>query len=126
VTRSVRLSLVSLTSGSPWNLSCTVEPIGPDCICRIHGGDAHVGAVALSQWRAGQAFTEAHTVQGHKETSIAVRAAREICTAWRGNTICIAGIHFDGITRAQIDEITQATYDLMRRAAKELEDRRRT
>ena len=119
-----RSVLVRLTSGPPWYLSCTVESIGPDCLCRIDGGDRHVGAVALSQWRPEGAVVELLTVRGHKEQAIAADAARVLCTAGRRSVVCIAGIHFDGIARAQIEEIVRSVHELTRLAAREIESRR--
>jgi len=42
---------------------------------------------------------------------------------WRGTVVCIAGIHFDGIDRAQIDEIVRTANELTCRAAAEIESR---
>jgi len=95
--------LVELTSGPPWHLSCTVESIGPDGLCRIHGGDAHVGAVVLAR--------------GHKEEPIATHAALVLCRARRWSVVCVAGIHFDEINRAQIEEISRTANELANRTA---------
>jgi hypothetical protein len=120
---SSHAALVALTSGPPWHLSCVIESVGADCLCRIQGGKGHIGAVALCQWRSNRAVTERITAEGHKETSIAVHAARELCRVWRRSVVCIAGIHFDGINRAQIDEIVRTANELTRRAASEIESR---
>ena len=88
---------LSLTSGDPWQLSCTVESIGPDYLCRIHGGERHIGAVAVSEWRSNRAVTERIVLPGHRESSIAIHAAHQFCRASRRSVTCIAGIHFDGV-----------------------------
>jgi hypothetical protein len=111
---------LSLTSGPPWHLSCTVESIGPDGLCRIHGGDVHVGAVVLAQWVDGRAVARPLVVRGHKEEPIATHAALELCRARRWSVVCVAGIHFDDIDRAQIEEISRTANDLARRAAEVL------
>jgi hypothetical protein len=113
-----------LSSGPPWNLECDVEPIGNDYLCRIHGGDRHVGAVALSQWRSNRATTECLTASGHKEEGIAVQAAHGLCTASRRRVSCIAGIHFDSLNRIEIEAIVQAVHSLTRQAAEQLEHQR--
>jgi hypothetical protein len=79
--------------------------------------------VVLCQWRSDRAVAERLTAEGHKETSIATHAARELCKVWRRSVVCIAGIHFDGIDRAQIEEITRAANELTRKAASEIESR---
>jgi len=109
--------LVELTSGPPWHLSCTVESIGPDGLCRIHGGDAHVGAVVLAQWVDGRAVARPLVVRGHKEEPIATHAALVLCRARRWSVVCVAGIHFDEINRAQIEEISRTANELANRTA---------
>ncbi|MFQ5983624.1 MAG: hypothetical protein ACE5KS_09645 [Woeseiaceae bacterium] len=115
---------ISCSSGAPWNVSCDVERVGRDYLCRIHGGDLHIGAVALSQWRFGRAVTECLTVAEHKEGGIAVHAAHTLCTASRRGVCCIAGIHFDAVTKEETSEILQMAYALIGKVARELEDRR--
>jgi 2-iminoacetate synthase len=113
-----------LGSGPPWHLECDVERIGADYLCRIHGGDRHIGAVAVSQWGSGRATTEGHAAAGHKERPLALYAAHALCTASHRSVTCIAGIHFDALTRVQIDEIVRAAQGLVRQAARRLERRR--
>jgi len=113
--------LTPFESGPPWDLRVTVEGLGRDYLCRIEGGDAHIGAVALAQWRSGRVHTEHLVVNGHKEASIAIRAAHELCRVSERSVTCIAGIHFDDLDRPQIDEIVQTAEELIRRAATALE-----
>jgi 2-iminoacetate synthase len=113
-----------LSSGPPWHLECDVQAIGDDYLCRIHGGDRHIGAVALSQWGSSGAETKCLTVSKHKERGIAIHAAHTLCVASRSSVSCIAGIHFEPLTKAEIAEIVRAAYALARRAAGELEQRR--
>ncbi|MCP4202532.1 MAG: hypothetical protein GY769_11430 [bacterium] len=74
---------IRLSSGLPWHLEFDVERIGNDYLCRIHGGDRHIGAVALSQVRSGRVVTECLTVARHKERDIAADAAHSLCAASR-------------------------------------------
>ena len=112
-------------SGAPWHISCTVNQVGSDYVCHIHGGDRHVGAVALSQWRGDRADTACLIVGIHKEEEIAVYAASQLCSATRRSAVCIAGIHFDGITKDDIQDISRAANELAARAAKRLTSRYR-
>jgi hypothetical protein len=116
--------LIRLTSGDPWRIALSVSQVGPDFLCRIHGGDRHIGAVALSEWAADRPSTGCLSATGHKEQAIATDAAHRLCAATRRTVTCVAGIHFDALTRAEIDEISEAAYDLTARAARELADRR--
>ncbi len=115
---------VRLSSGPPWHLEYDVESIGNDYLCRIHGGDRHIGAVALAQWRSIRATTECLTASGHKEGSVAMHAAHRLCAASRRRVGCVAGIHFDSLSRIEIETIVQAVYALTRQAAEKLEHRR--
>ena len=109
-----------LSSGPPWHLEYQIQPIGEDYLCRIHGGSRHIGAVALSQWRSGRATTECLTACGHKERGIAVHAAHTLCAATRRRVSCIAGIHYDSLSRIEIEEIVQTIHALTRQMAKKV------
>ena len=113
--------LLQLHSDCPWHLRCTVDRVGRDYLIRIHGGDAHVGAVALSQWSGDQAVVECLTVERHKERDIAVHAAYQLCSVSRRSVVSVAGIHFDGITRSEIEDISRAANHLAVVAAERLD-----
>ena len=115
---------IRLTSGPPWDLELLIERIGNDYLCRILGGDRHIGALSLSQWRAGRAETGGLVVGGHKELSITEHAASRLCESSRRNVICIAGIHFESLSKAQIDEILASAHALIKEASRSLEHRR--
>jgi hypothetical protein len=114
-------ALFDLSSGAPWHLSCAVERVGNDYWCHLHGGDWHLGAVALAQWGQDGVTTACLTVEGHREEAIAVHAAHRLCTAAGGNVVCVAGIHYDGINRSEIDDISRSANELASEAAKRLE-----
>ena len=107
-------------SGKPWRISCTVTQVGRDYVCQIYGGEWHVGAVALSQWRDDRAETASLIVGIHKEEDIAVHAASFLCSATCRSVVCIAGIHFAGITKDDIQDISRAANELATRAARHL------
>ncbi len=115
---------IRLTSEGPHALTFTVERAGRDLLCRVHGGEVHIGATALSEWRDGRAHTRCLSVEGHKEEAIARHAAHTLCGAVRCTVACVAGIHFDGISRADIEAISAAAYALARQAAESLRDER--
>lgn len=113
-----------VSSGPPWHLECEVARIGNDYLCRIRGGDRHIGAIALSQWGPNRATTKCLGVSGHKERGLAAHAAHTICAATRHSVSCIAGIHYDTVSRTEIDEIVQAAHGLVRQVAGRLEHQR--
>jgi 2-iminoacetate synthase len=113
-----------LFSGPPWHLECHVQQIGDDHLCTIHGGDGHIGAVALSEWSGEKATTRCLTASGHRERGVAVHAAHTLCGVTRSRVSCIAGIHYESPSRDDIAEIVQAAHELTRRAAMRLEQAR--
>jgi 2-iminoacetate synthase len=113
-----------LTSGGARSLTLTVERAGRDLLCLVHGGDAHVGSVALSEWREGRARTRCLSAEGHREEAIARHAAHTLCAAARCSVACVAGIHFDGVSRGDIESISSEAYALARRAGDRLRDER--
>ena len=115
---------LQLTSDGPHALSFTVDRAGRDLLCRVHGGDSHVGSVALSEWRDGRAHTSCLSAEGHREEAIARHAAHTLCAAARCNVACVAGIHFDGVSAVEIEAISAAAYSLARQAARPLRDGR--
>ena len=115
---------IRLTSDGPHALTFSVERAGRDLLCRVHGGEVHIGATALSEWRGGRAHTQCLSAEGHREDAIARHAAHTLCAAVRCNVTCVAGIHFDEISRADIDLISANAYALARRAAESLRDER--
>ena len=115
---------IRLTSEGEHVLTLTVERAGRDLLCRVHGGEVHIGSTALSEWRGGRAHTRCLSAEGHREEAIARHAAHTLCGAARCTVTCVAGIHFDGISRADIEAISVAAYALARQAAKGLRDER--
>ena len=122
--RSEPENRIRLSSGTPWHLTVDVSRLGADLLCRVEGGDSHVGSVALAEWRDGRAHTRALTAEGHRETAIASHAAHRLCAATRRTVTCVAGIHFDDLSRAEIDEISAHAYELAIRASTMLRDER--
>ncbi len=113
-----------IVSNDSWNLTCSVQTVGADILCRIHGGEVHVGSVALAQWVEGRAFTECLVAEGHREDTIATHAAHRLCGASRQRVVCVSGIHFDGIAKEEIDEISQSAFQLANRASEMVGDER--
>ena len=115
---------IRLTCDGPLRIHLTVEAAGRDLLCRVHGGDAHVGCVALAEWSGDRPRTRCLVAEGHREEAIARQAAHAVCGATRRSVACVAGIHFDGVSRDDIESISRAAYDLAREAAARLRDRR--
>jgi len=104
-----------LESGPPWNLSLTIERVGPDLLCRLHGGAQHVGAVALGWWDGTTVRVSELAAGSHKEGPLAVFVAEQLCRASRVTVTCIAGIHYDGLSAPEIEVICEEAYALSAR-----------
>jgi len=115
---------IRMTSGGAHSVTLTVERVGRDLLCRVHGGDTHVGSVSLSEWREGRPHTVCMSAEGHREEAIARHASHTLCAAARRTVTCVAGIHFDEVTPADIRSISSASYALARRAGELLRDDR--
>ena len=74
---------------------------GGDCLVSVTGGDApHIGAAALC------ADGEIRRLDrnGHREGELAAELAERVCA--------VCGIHFDGISRAEIASVVAAVRDM--------------
>lgn len=115
---------LTLESEDHWKISCQIESIGPDLLCRVHGGDHHLGAVARSQWVDDKASSDCLVMDGHQEEQIALHTAHKLCRASQRNVVCVAGIHFDNLQPSQINDISRTVTRLVRQAAQQLEGQR--
>jgi len=118
------INSLTIESKDRWKITCHLESVGPDLLCRIHGGDHHLGAVARSQWIDDKATTECLVMEGHREDQIALHSAHRLCRASHRNVVCLAGIHFDDLKQENIQEISNSVVGLVRQAARLLEDQR--
>lgn len=86
-------------------IQVATERIGADYLFVITGGTAHIGASATACLRNGEWIVQTAAVPGHREQDIigplALYAAR---TLQRTCTI-VMGVHFDGVTKAEIERI---------------------
>lgn len=71
----------------------------------IEGGDkGHIGAVAVA--RDGE-IVESFCFPGHREDIVCESWAKEISGIVPGPAVVEAGIHYDGITKEQIEEVME-------------------
>jgi hypothetical protein len=81
---------------------------GRDLHVHIGGGGDHIGVVALAgQAEDGDPYAQALRIPPHKEDRLALAAAGKLHAAAGINVCVTAGIHLEGITRAEIAEITR-------------------
>lgn len=124
------------------NLYLRVFRQGRDLQVLCGGGASHIGAVALAApndghaqqadapplpGRAGQAGqanqpeqvgqveTRLLALPGHREDALAQRMAQSMAEALHCAVCVSAGIHYDNITRAEIQQVEQMAHDLTQR-----------
>ncbi|MEK4436685.1 MULTISPECIES: prenylated flavin chaperone LpdD [Paenibacillus] len=86
---------------------------GEDKIFLVTGGKAHIGAVATFYPERERVVGTAVHIPGHKEQELCERLARKAANSLKVTVTVIMGIHFDAITRVQIDEIVQTAEKLL-------------
>ena len=101
---------VSLSEGTNRSrVHLMTRPVGNDLVVFITNEQAHVGAVAVAEYSAGEnrASTSVITRLGHKDDLIAYMAAHVLCRRLKKPVCAIAGIHLDDITVEEIDQVTR-------------------
>lgn len=96
-------------------LVCTVQMMGGDCVVMLRGGERpHVGSVAMAVPRASlSGVGRSATVStlngvGHKDDLLANPIAHAVASRLGCTAVCVAGVHVDGATPAQIAAIQEA------------------
>lgn len=91
-----------------------VNSMGSDLIVRIYNKNAHVGAVAIGEYDSDhkRASVSVVTRLGHKDDTVARKAAYEISKTIQKAVCVVAGIHLDDIAQEEIDQLV-ANADLL-------------
>jgi gallate decarboxylase subunit D len=115
------------------NISLRVFRQGRDLQVLCGGGASHIGAVALAApggghaphpdapyqadqtAQPGQVETRLLVLPGHREDALAQRMAQSLAEALHCAVCVSTGIHYDNITRAEIQQIGQMAQDLTQR-----------
>lgn len=94
--------------------------IGADMLVTITGGKAHIGATALGTNCGGLASSSVITTPGHRDDRVAKTAAEKLAKALGRNVTVVSGIHYDHITKDEIDETLRLCDELVNGLAGEL------
>jgi hypothetical protein len=93
-------------------VTVTVSQFGDDLCVTATGGAAHVGAVALGiPGKTPDAAVSVLTAEGHKEDIPAKLLSQEIAAGTGRRTAVVCGIHYDDITREEIDCVMRLVRD---------------
>ncbi len=81
--------------------------LGGDLVIFIRNECPHVGAVAVGEYDAGSHRTSVSVITrpGHKDDTVAQRAAHRISKSLKSPVCVVAGIHVDDITAEEIESI---------------------
>lgn len=106
-----RLEL-SLSFGT---MQITERWLGEDLCLSISGGRPHIGCTVLALPRKSlrndgseSCTSSVLNVPGHKDEEICRLLAERAAVKYQAVTVCTGGVHLDGITAAQIEEICRA------------------
>lgn len=108
---------LTATSGR-LTLTLSICGMGKDIQALLTGGDAHAGGTALA---APNTPVQVLSLPGHRDAELACRLAQGLADSL-GCAVCVtAGIHYDNITRAEIEECRRLTDALLHSALERLE-----
>lgn len=86
-------------------------PHGKDYAISVMGGDQpHIGAVAVC---TPGSHASVISVPNHKEDMLALDLANIICNSLRSTVSVSVGIHYDSISKSQIDDVIEIVTSLM-------------
>lgn len=79
---------------------------GRDLVVLIGGGESHIGSLAVSDKKTGDSLHQ-YTLLDHREDQIVNRVADRLSKAVLCEVVVIGGIHYDDISRSQIEQINE-------------------
>jgi len=85
--------------------SYRLEQFGYDWVLFITGGQAHIGSVACSEKNRTPEKVWQITLGQHKEENIVKNAVLRLKAILSGEILVIGGIHYDNLSRKQIQQI---------------------
>ena len=94
-------------------VTLTAVEIGDDLLVTITGGKGHIGAAALGTNAGGLASSSVITTPGHRDDRVAKDAAEKLAKALKKNVVVVSGIHFDNITKEEIDEVLRLCKEMV-------------
>ena len=116
-----RIELSREVLGYP--ISVTALPAGRDWNVIVLGGCApHVGSVSLAEYERGTVVLRTLLRDSHKDQVVGDRFARRLAELGRC-TVCVScGIHYEGPTRADLEQIVACAEDLLKILCQNVKD----
>ncbi|MGF7047450.1 hypothetical protein J2T13_001955 [Paenibacillus sp. DS2015] len=98
---------------NPGDITLVEVPVGRDTLLIITGGVAHIGAVATAYVGTEGIEVQTSRVPAHEEHRLVEKCARIAATALGRTVTVAAGIHYDDITKEQINAVVSSVDNLM-------------
>jgi hypothetical protein len=103
------------------DLTVTITELGGDIFVMMNGGNSHAGAMAMAFLDSdGAPEVSSLVAKGHRDDIPARLMAEEIAVGTGRRTAVVCGIHFDDITREEIENVMSLVRDASRRAVSAL------
>ncbi len=124
------MDLISVeVSNKKFKITAKLIYIGDDILVVIEGGEAHIGAVGISYPTASiiekgknTITTSVITLPAHKEDIVAKMFSEKISKALNKKIVAVAGIHFDNISKNDIERILEGCERLSKKVILRLKD----
>jgi hypothetical protein len=98
----------------PFTIDAFVGCLGEDLVVVLHGGVGHIGAVGMAQPRQSlkdpkktSSTSSVFTYPGHKEDTLVKEMSEELSKKLNKKVVVVAGIHWDGLKKREIESILQ-------------------
>lgn len=95
------------------DLKLQAVPMGRDLLLLITGGEAHIGAASTAYWIDSEVEVHTSSVPGHKEHTLTDNMARRAASELKRTVTIVMGIHYDGLSLAEIKLISDQTNTLL-------------
>ncbi len=115
-----KIDAIALGQGRT-RLDLEVYEIGSDLLVVLNGAGPHIGAATLAEHVVdAPAHLTTLTSLGHREAELTLELSNTLTNATGRRTLAIAGVHLDGITKAEIAAIRRTVRRLAQLAAARL------
>ena len=112
-----KIDAITLGDGRT-RLELELYEIGSDLLAVLNGAGPHIGAATLAERVVDSpAHLTTLTSSGHREAELTLELSNTITNATGRRTLAIAGVHLDGITKAEIGSIRRSVRRLAALAA---------
>jgi hypothetical protein len=107
-------------------IEALLQQLGNDFLLSVWGGAAHIGAVAMAQPRPSladparlSATASVFCYVGHKEDDVVKEVAERLSAALGAKVVVAAGLHWDNLTAAGIEQVKKNVLTLVKRIIEE-------